>query len=242
MLLYFYKEEGLEMAEENIHKGHRQRMLKKYLEHGIECFEDHEVLEIFLYSAYTRRNTNDISHKLIQRFGSLEGVMNAGYEELMEVDDVGSTAAALITFMKDFSKRYNREEFTGIKLDTSLAMRDFCYKLLKHCSVEEAHVLFLDQTLSLIGESKISRGGADAVEFDLRFIVSKAIRTQCCNIVLTHCHPHGVLLASSSDVSATRRVAQSLAAIGINLIDHIIVNEDDSFSMRTARLLPDIWD
>lgn len=230
------------MADENIHKGHRQRMLKKYLEHGIECFEDHEILEIFLYSAYTRRNTNDISHKLIHRFGSLEGVMNAGYEELMDVDDVGNTAAAMISFMKDFAKRCNRDELTGIKLDTSLAMRDFCFNLMRHSPVEEAHVLFLDQTLSLIGESKIANGGSDSVEFDLRFIVSKAIRTQCCNIVLAHCHPHGVLLASSADVSATRRVAQSLSGIGINLIDHIIVNEEDSFSMRTARLLPDIWD
>ena len=47
------------MAEEkNIHSGHRQRMLKKYLEHGIDCFEEHEILEIFLYTAYSRRNTN----------------------------------------------------------------------------------------------------------------------------------------------------------------------------------------
>lgn len=39
------------MAEEkNIHSGHRQRMLKKYLEHGIDCFEDHEILEIFLFT------------------------------------------------------------------------------------------------------------------------------------------------------------------------------------------------
>ena len=88
------------MAEESIHKGHRQRMLKRYLEHGIDSFEDHELLEIFLFSAYTRRNTNDIAHRLIERFGSLEGVMHADYDALCEVDDVGPTAAGLLTVEK----------------------------------------------------------------------------------------------------------------------------------------------
>lgn len=226
---------------ENLHKGHRQRMLKKYLEHGIDCFEDHEVLEIFLFTAYSRRNTNDISHKLIDKFGSLEGVLSAGYDELREVDDVGVTAAALISFMKDFAKRYGKEEFCGIKLDTSDSVREFCYKLLKNTTAEEAHVLFLDQTLNLIGESQISRGGSDSVDFDLRMIVTRAIRTQCSNVILAHSHPRGVLLPSGADVAATRRVAQSLSSIGINLIDHIIVNEEDSYSMRAACMLPDLW-
>lgn len=230
------------MAEEkNIHSGHRQRMLKRYLEHGIDGFEEHEILEIFLFTAYSRRNTNDISHQLIDRFGSLEGVLNAGYDELVQEKNVGVTAAALISFMKDFAKRYNKEDMSGIKLATSESVRSFCYELMKADVTEQAHALFLDQTLNLIGESRISRGGAASVDFDLRTIVTKAIRTQCSNIVLAHSHPGGVLLPSSADIAATRRVASSLKNIGINLIDHIIVNEEDSYSMRAARMLPDIW-
>lgn len=230
------------MAEEkNIHSGHRQRMLKRYLEHGIDGFEEHEILEIFLFTAYSRRNTNDISHQLIDRFGSLEGVLNAGYDELVQEKNVGVTAAALISFMKDFAKRYNKEDMSGIKLATSESVRSFCYELMKADVTEQAHALFLDQTLNLIGESRISRGGAASVDFDLRTIVTKAIRTQCSNIVLAHSHPGGVLLPSSADIAATRRVAGSLKNIGINLIDHIIVNEEDSYSMRAAKMLPDIW-
>ncbi|MGN0699811.1 MAG: RadC family protein [Oscillospiraceae bacterium] len=230
-----------EHNNQNIHKGHRQRMLKKYLEHGIDCFEDHEILEIFLYTAYSRRNTNDISHKLINKFGSLEGVLQAGFEELREVDDVGVTAAALISFMKDFARRFGKEDFCGLKLDTSESVRSFCFNLLKDCTTENAHVLFLDHMLNLIGETQISRGNADSVDFDMRLIVTRAIKTQCSNVILTHNHPGGILLPSSSDVASTRRVAQSLGNLGISLIDHIIVNEEDSYSMRAAQMLPDIW-
>ena len=77
------RERRLMMADEkNEHSGHRQRMLKRYLEHGIGSFDDEEILEIFLFTAYSRRNTRDISHQLIERFGSLEGVLNADYKEL----------------------------------------------------------------------------------------------------------------------------------------------------------------
>ena len=91
------------MAEEkNIHSGHRQRMLKKYLEHGIDCFEDHEILEIFLFTAYSRRNTNDISHQLINRFGSLEGVLNAGYDEIVEERSPASNAPLMAPWVPTF--------------------------------------------------------------------------------------------------------------------------------------------
>ena len=227
--------------EQNIHKGHRQRLLKRYLDHGIDSLEEHEILEIFLFTAYSRRNTNDISHKLIDKFGSVSGVLSAGYDELRDIDDVGVTAAALICFMKDFTARYSREEYSAISLCSSESLRDFCYNLMKGKRNEEAHVLFLDKSLNLIGETEIARGGHDSVEFDLRLIVMRAIRTQCSNVALAHCHPDGVLLPSSADIAATRRVAQALRNIGINLVDHIIVNNDSSYSMRCANILADIW-
>lgn len=230
------------MAEEkNIHSGHRQRMLKKYLEHGIDCFEDHEILEIFLFTAYSRRNTNDIRHQLINRFGSLEGVLNAGYDEIVEEKNVGVTAAALISFMKDFARKYNRTQLAGMKLSSSESVRKFCYDLLKDSTTEEAHVLFLDQNLNFVGESQISQGSPNSVDLDLHDIVIKSVRTSCTKIILTHSHPHGVLLPSSADIASTRRAASALNSIGIELIDHIIVNEEDSYSMRTAGMLPDIW-
>ena len=236
------RERGLKMAEENnIHSGHRQRMLKRYLEHGIDSLEEHEILEIFLFSAYTRRNTNDISHQLIQRFGSLEGVMNASYDDLLQEKNVGNTAAALITFMKDLARRFNKDDLNGICLASSEQVRDFCYTLLGHSTTEEAHGLFLDHNMNLVGETSVCSNGSSLVEFDLRTIVTRAIKTQCSNIVLVHSHPKGVLLPSANDVASTRRIANALNDIGITLMDHIIVNEEGTYSMRSADMMPDLW-
>ncbi len=229
------------MPDNNIHKGHRQRMMKKYLEHGIDCFEEHEILEILLFSCYPRRNTNDIAHALISRFGSLSGVLNASIDDLCDVENVGPSAATMISFFKDFALRHAHEDFSGIVLATRPQLLDFCYGLLKDCMIEVAHVLLLDDAYSLISESRVSCGVTSSVEFDLKTIATRALNNKCSKVVLVHNHPHGVLLPSAADVSTTRRVAVNLSAIGIELVDHIIVNEEYAYSMRFAGILPDIW-
>lgn len=133
-------------------------MLKKYLEHGIDCFEDHEILEIFLFTAYSRRNTNDISHQLINRFGSLEGVLNAGYDEIVEEKNSRSNRGGADKLHEGLRRKYNRTQLAGMKLSSSESVRKFCYELLKDSTTEEAHVLFLDQNLNFVGESQISQG------------------------------------------------------------------------------------
>ena len=227
--------------KDNPHKGHRQRMLKKYTEHGIDCFEEHEILEILLFSAYTRRNTNDIAHDLIKRFGSLEGVLNAGYENLCDVENVGPNAAAMISFFRDFAVRHSTLDHSGVVLNNSTVLRSFCHDLLRGHTIEVAHALYLDSSYTLISESQVSRGVTNKVEFDMKQIVAKAIKNKCDHVVIVHNHPGGVLAASVADVAATRRTANALKELGIELVDHIIVNEESAYSMRAARLLPDIW-
>lgn len=227
--------------KDNPHKGHRQRMLKKFTEHGIGCFEEHEILEILLFSAYTRRNTNDIAHALIRRFGSLSGVLNASYEDLCEVENVGPNAAAMLLFFRDFALRQSVRDHSGVDLSDSEKLRQFCHSLLSGHRIEVAHALFLDDTYTLISEAQISSGVTNHVEFDLKKIVAKAIQNQCSHIVLVHNHPRGVTIASSADVAATRRMANAFRELGIELVDHIIVNEESAYSMRAARVMPDIW-
>ena len=57
--------------KKNVHEGHRERMRNKYVNKGIEVFEQHEILEMLLFYAIPRKNTNDIAHRLLEACGSL---------------------------------------------------------------------------------------------------------------------------------------------------------------------------
>ena len=81
---------------ENIHRGHREKMRRRFLENGLDGFADHEALELLLYYAIPRRDTNPIAHRLIERYGSLYAVLMAPVEDLRKVEGVGEQAAILL--------------------------------------------------------------------------------------------------------------------------------------------------
>ena len=58
-----------------IHAGHRERVRQRYLETGLKGFDDVNVLELLLFYAMPRQDTNPIAHALLDRFGSLHGVL-----------------------------------------------------------------------------------------------------------------------------------------------------------------------
>ena len=91
---------------ENLHASHRERMRQRLLEHGAEAMHDHEILEMLLYYAIPRGDTNPIAHRLINAFGSLTGVLEAAPEDLVKIEGVGDRSASLIKLITPISKRY----------------------------------------------------------------------------------------------------------------------------------------
>lgn len=225
----------------NIHKGHRQRMTDKYLKYGIEAFNEQEILEMLLYSCYTRVDTSQMAKALLEHFGSLKALAIAGYDEIVQAGIIGERAAATLCYIKDFAGAFLHNSSSGKSLCDVKALKGYCLGLMKYKKIETVHVLLLDNALTLVYEFELSRGDTHSVHYDLQTINSMAIKWQCSKIVIVHNHPDGPALASSADVAATRRSYSALRNVGLELIDHIIVSRDDALSMRQASLLVDIW-
>ena len=84
----------------NAHDGHRKRLRERYLTQGLEGFQPHEALELLLFYAIPRRDTNLLAHQIIDRFGSLDAALSASPQELAQIDGVGESAAALISLLR----------------------------------------------------------------------------------------------------------------------------------------------
>ena len=76
-----------------------------------------------------------------------------------------------------------------------------------------------------------------SVGLNLRRIVENALRCNAVLVALAHNHPSGVALPSHEDTIATRQVREALEPLGVQLVDHIIVADDDYVSLREAGLL-----
>ena len=92
------------------HAGHRERLRKRYAENGFAGFAEHEILELLLTFAIPRVNTNPQAHRLIDRFGSLTGVLEADQKELQAVEGIGPQAATLLSMMLPLLREYQQKK------------------------------------------------------------------------------------------------------------------------------------
>lgn len=230
------------MGDGNLHDGHRQRMYKKYIKNGIKSLEDHEQLEILLYSIFTRCNTNEISHRLISRFGSIEKVFDANIDELKTVEGIGETAAIKINFFSEFFRLLSTKHPSNLSLSSSKKIVEYCCTLYSMpTSKEIIYALYLDSNLNLMSQSEVGRGKTDFANLDLKLLVKGIFLSECINVVLVHNHPSEKNFFSDSDIITTRELFSYLQKLRVTLIDHIIVCGNTGHSLRSMELMKDIW-
>lgn len=220
-------------------EGHRERMRGRFLRHGLDSFDDHNVLELLLMFAIPRRETNSLAHELIRRFGSLSGVFEAEPQALMTVPGVGDKAAALIRLVPEAARRYLMDKTEpGIILANSDAVGRFFLPLFVNCREERVYMACLDAKLKVLHSRELGAGSSTvSARFDVRTVVQTALLQNASAVALAHNHTSGIALPSPEDEEATRRVSEALALVGITLVDHIIVAGDDFVSLSDNGLL-----
>ena len=220
------------MAQESIHKGHRERLKQRFLEEGLDNFTDIQVLELLLFYAIPRADTNPIAHSLLEHFGSLAQVLEADTEELKKVSGIGDHAATLLTLVIDLCRYYqvNCAQQTAI-LTTLEACGRYLVPRFFGRTRETVFLLCLDAKCKVLCCKEIGEGSVNSAGVPVRRIVETALNANATTVVLAHNHPSGIALPSSEDVQTTHRVAAALDTVDIILADHIIVADDDFVSL-----------
>lgn len=219
----------------NVHEGHRDRLKRKFRDHGLDSFTDVEALELLLFYAIPRRDTNELSHALLSHFGSFRAVLEAEGGDLAAVPGVGESAAGLITLVAAMNRRYLRaERGEGRQLLNSDAAGDFLCPLFNYCAEETAYLVSMDSASRVQHCRELSSGTVNRVEFAVRDVVDLALRDRAARVILAHNHLSGTALPSKSDIDTTTRLRQALSLIGVELADHIIVCGGDFVSMRDS--------
>lgn len=219
-----------------IHDGHRDRQRDRFLQQGLASFEDHNALELLLFYARPRCDTNEIAHALIGQFGSFSAVLDAPVEELAKVKGVGKKAAVLLKMVPELAAYYlNCRASAGTILNsTESAGAYFLPKFVGKIN-EEVFVASLDDKRKVLNCTSLGQVGiVNAVSLPIRKIVTEAVSANATGILLAHNHPSGVAIPSSSDKWVTRHAYQALNLINVELVDHIIVAGDDYVSLADS--------
>ncbi len=221
-----------------VHDGHRDRLRKSYLEHGLMSMNDINALELLLFYAIPRRDTNEIAHHLLERFGSLDAVFSAPVEELREVDGIGESAAALITLIPDIMKKSRLSKSREIRqIRSSEDAGAYLLPYFMNEKDEVVYLLCLDSKRAVICCTEMGRGVVNSVDASIRRIVEKALKVRACSAIIAHNHPDGIALPSREDDVFTRALYNALETVGIRLEDHIIIADEDYISVADTGML-----
>lgn len=221
---------------DGIHEGHRARMKKKLLENGERSLADHELLEVLLYYAIPRRDTNELAHRLLKQFGSLQGVLSAPVQELACVSGVGQQAALLMGMVPMLCRRAAQREKEQI-LNSVDACGAYFTELLGSSRREMLWQVCLDGKGKVLSSRCLAEGDVSMAAVSVRQVVEYALRAGAVGVVLAHNHPSGVALPSQKDCTTTRMIRDALNTMNIRLVDHIIVADKDYVSMAASGLL-----
>ncbi len=216
----------------SIHSGHRQRLKERFLNEGLDHFEDINVLELLLFYSIPRIDTNELAHELINEFGSFPNVMEASVEDLKKVKGIGDNAATFISFINAVNRYYRIKKAEGSetisKPEQYIAILEPRFTGRKN---ETVFLLCLDPKSKIICCKQVGEGSATSAHISVRKVVEAALAVNAASVVLAHNHPGGFAIPSKADEETTYRIAKALSDVDVVLLDHVIFSDTDYSSL-----------
>lgn len=217
------------------HDGHRNRMKQEFLQGGLESFSEVRALELLLFYSRLQGDVNPTAHTLLERFGSLSGVMDADPAELKAIPGVGENTAVLLKLVPALSAKYLASRTSGdMILRSSRDLQEIFVPYFFGARNEMSYLACFDAKLKLLGVRKLSEGSPTATDISVRQIAAAALSLNATAVVLAHNHPSGLASPSDEDIATTCHVHQVLSKLNITLYDHVILVDDDMVSLRDS--------
>lgn len=199
-------------------------MKTRFKQEGFSSLNDHEKLELLLYYALPRMDTNPIAHELLNTFGSLSAVFDAPLDELCKVNGVSEHTALLIGMIPHFARAYmcdlDKEKLH--LYDFHSAGRYFSSRFIGVTN-EEIHVAYLDNSLRIIKCIKLCEGKVKVSQVDIRTLVANALSTNAAYAIMAHNHPSGVAIPSGDDLNVTTSIRVALETVSVSFLEHYII-------------------
>ena len=222
----------------SVHSGHRQRLKDRFLTHGMDPIHDVNVLELILFYAIPRQDTNPIAHRLLSAFGSLAAVFDATPEELMERGGLSKNAATLIKLIPAAARRQQLSRSSCHQLlDSTQKCGDYLVPFFFGATQEEVYLLGLDAKCKVLGCVKLSTGSVNSAGLSIRKVVECALNMKASSVVLAHNHTSGIAVPSQEDIRTTKSISHALDLVGVYLADHVVVADEDYVSMAESGLI-----
>ena len=195
-------------------------------------------VEAMLAHLHPREDTAALMRALRGRFASAEALFRAD-AHLLEELGVHSGDALLLSRLTELSRLMRRANYENHPLLGRLSdASEYLVSCYRGVQVERFLLFCLDARGRLKAQVLLHDGISDTALFDLRRMLSESIRTRADAVLISHNHPGLTMRPSSYDLDCTRTAIGALTAVGIPLLDHVIVAGEHAVSLRENGYIP----
>jgi DNA repair protein RadC len=209
-----------------------ERPRERLQKFGAEALSSQELLALILGRGIRGESVMVTAQRLLSAFGNVKNISQASLEELSAIKGMGTAKASQLKAAFELARR--KEEDTGeqISVKSHQDVIKLVRQKLKDKKKEHFLILCLDTRNNLIKISNISTGTLDANLVHPREVFKEAIQSLSSSIILVHNHPSGNPEPSDADIDITKRILETGKAVGIDILDHIIIANNRSFSFK----------
>jgi DNA repair protein RadC len=215
-----------------------ERPRERLLRHGPRSLSEAELLAIFLRIGLPGRSVLDLARGALDRFGSLNGLLNAPRAEVEAMPGFGPAKYAQLQAVVELARRALREDVRRDRLlDSPPKVRDYLHMTIGRLPHEVFAVLFLDAQNRLIDDQVLFQGTLTQTSVYPREVVKHALARNAAAVIFAHNHPSGLAEPSRADELLTRSLREALALVDVRVLDHLIVAGNGSVSFAERGLI-----
>lgn len=217
-----------------------ERPREKLIAHGVKVLSNVELLAVLLRSGTKQSSVLHVAENLLSlyREKGLASIVNLSVDQLSKIDGVGPAKAASVLAAIELGLRIAQEPAGNkISLTSPAAAAAYIMPQLRYATKEKFAVVLLNVKKQVLFFKVVFVGTLDASLVHPREVMSEALLHSAAAIILTHNHPSGDSTPSEGDILTTHRLCKAGKIMGIEIVDHIIIGDNEYMSFKEQNLL-----
>ena len=211
------------------------RPREKLLRHGAAALGDNELVALVLGSGSRRSSALAVANELLAAQGGLHALARCTPDDLIRVGGIGRARAAQVVAALELGRRTmtvaprTRLRLIGPREAAAYLMPRFAAR-----GIEQFGIVILDTKHRVVRTSVLAVGGMNTSAVQPREVFREAAIGGAAAIVVFHNHPSGDPTPSADDVELTRRLLAAGVLMGIDVVDHLILGDDEYWSFKES--------
>ena len=214
------------------------RPREKLLARGPAALADAELIALLLRTGMKGLGVLQMAQQMLDAFGGLDGLLQAGPDELKRIKGLGPAKRAEISAVLELARRsIGRQLSAKPVFESPQQVKDHARLHLSHLGHEVFALMFLDAQHRLIQWEEMFRGTLTQTSVYPREVVKRALGLQAAAVILLHNHPSGLAEPSRADEHLTQTLKAALALVDVRVLDHLVVGHGQVVSFAERGLL-----